>query len=51
MFSEQVNIVSSSKEKAEEKVKATVMRAAFEEQMDQFRGVHHKQVRHFINNV
>lgn len=42
--SEQVHIVSSSKEKAEEKEKATSMRAALEEQMDQLRDVHHKQV-------
>ncbi|XP_025203439.1 kinesin heavy chain [Melanaphis sacchari] len=41
---EQVHIVSSSKEKAEEKEKATSMRAALETQMDQLRDVHHKQV-------
>ncbi|XP_050526941.1 kinesin heavy chain [Daktulosphaira vitifoliae] len=41
---EQVHIVSSSKEKAEEKEKATSMRAALEQQMDQLRDVHHKQV-------
>lgn len=42
---EQVHIVSSSKEKAEEKEKATSMRAALETQMDQLRDVHHKQVK------
>lgn len=45
MILEQVHIVSSSKEKAEEKEKATSMRAALETQMDQLRDVHHKQVR------
>lgn len=43
-ISEQVHIVSSSKEKAEEKEKASSMRAALEQQMDQLRDVHHKQV-------
>lgn len=41
---EQVHIVSSSKEKAEEKEKATSMKAALETQMDQLRDAHHKQV-------
>lgn len=45
MFLEQVHFVSSSKEKAEEKEKATSMRAALEGQMDHLRDVHHKQVR------
>lgn len=44
LISEQVHIVSSSKEKAEEKEKATSMRAALEQQMDQLRDVHQKQV-------
>lgn len=34
----------SSKEKAEEKEKATTMRVALEEQMDQLRDAHQKQV-------
>lgn len=46
---EQVHIVSSSKEKAEEKEKATSMRAALETQMDQLRDVHHKQVKFALN--
>ncbi|VVC34567.1 Kinesin motor domain, conserved site,P-loop containing nucleoside triphosphate hydrolase,Kinesin motor [Cinara cedri] len=41
---EQVHIVSSSKEKAEEKEKAISMRAALEQQMDQIHDVHQKQV-------
>lgn len=41
--SEQVHAVST-KEKAEEKKKAATMRVALEEQMDQLRDAHQKQV-------
>lgn len=41
---EQVQAVSN-KEKAEEQEAATKMRVALEEQMDQLRGAHQKQVR------
>lgn len=43
MISEQVH-AASTKEKAEEKENASKMKAALEEQMDQLRGIHHKQV-------
>lgn len=43
MSTEQVHAVSS-KEKAEEKEKAATMRVALEQQMDQLRDAHQKQV-------
>lgn len=43
MFAEQVHAVSS-KEKAEATEKAATMRVALEEQMDQLRDAHQKQV-------
>lgn len=43
MFPEQVTAVSS-KEKAEEKEKAHEVKVALEQQMDQLRDVHQKQV-------
>lgn len=43
MFTEQVHAVSS-KEKAEEKENASKMKVALEEQVDQLRSIHHKQV-------
>lgn len=47
---EQVQAVTN-KEKAEEKEAATKMRVALEEQMDQLRDAHQKQVAFFLQNI